>query len=72
MVWLDRAGNVRQPLTAAQARGRTAMAVSVSVIVLSVLLTAAALITREVLGRRRLADWEAAWLAVGPQWSEHR
>ncbi len=24
---------------------------------------------RQVLDRRRLADWEAAWAAVGPQWS---
>jgi hypothetical protein len=26
---------------------------------------------RWMLDRRRLADWEAAWAAVGPQWTWH-
>jgi hypothetical protein len=25
--------------------------------------------TRLVLNRRRMADWDRAWRAIGPQWS---
>lgn len=71
-VWLDRAGNVRQPLTPAAAEGRAATAACLSLLALALLLSAAALVTRAVLDRRRVAGWGAAWLSVGPQWSGRR
>jgi hypothetical protein len=72
-VWLNPAGQVqRPPLTAAQAKDRVIVAVSMALIVLAVFLAALAWIIGRVLDWRRLAGWETAWLAVGPQWSRHR
>jgi hypothetical protein len=69
-VWLDRAGNVRAPpLSAGQMRDRVVLAALVALTALAVFLTAAVLIGRRLLERRRLAGWAADWLSVGPQWS---
>jgi hypothetical protein len=69
-VWLDRAGNVRMPpLTAGQVRDRVVVAALVALAALAVLLACLAAGVRLVLDRGRLADWEAAWQSVGPQWS---
>jgi hypothetical protein len=69
-VWVDRAGAAQPPpLTAAAAGNRVALAISFSLAALAVFLAGLALLARRMLYRRRLADWEAAWLAVGPQWS---
>jgi hypothetical protein len=71
-IWLDRAGNVRMPpLTAAQASDRVVNAALTALAGLAVLLAIMALLTRHILDRRRLAGWDAAWQAVGPQWSHH-
>jgi len=71
-VWLDRAGSVQPPpLTPDGAGDRVAAAISFSLAALAVFLAALALLARLVLDRRRLAGWEADWLAVGPQWSRH-
>jgi uncharacterized membrane protein YhaH (DUF805 family) len=72
IVWLDQAGQVRQPLTAAAASGRTETAMAMSVATLMVLLAGLAVIARRVLDARRLSGWEAGWLAVGPQWTGQR
>jgi len=68
-VWLDRAGNVQVPLTAVGARDRIMIAGALALAVLAAFLAGLALLGRRVLDRRRLAEWEAAWLSVGPQWS---
>jgi hypothetical protein len=69
-VWLDRAGNVQiPPLTAAQASDHVVVAALIALAGLAVFLAGMALLARWVLDRRRLADWETAWLSVGPQWS---
>jgi len=71
-VWLDRAGNVQTPpLTAAGARDRIAVGVSFALFGFAAVLAGLALLVVQVLDRRRLAGWEAAWLSVGPQWSRH-
>jgi hypothetical protein len=71
-VWLDRAGSVQPPrLTAARAGDRVVAAISFSLAALAVFLAGLALLARLLLDRRRLASWEADWLAVGPQWSRH-
>jgi len=70
-VWLDRAGDVRVPLTAAGARDRIMIAGGLALTVLAAFLAGLALLGRWMLDRRRLAGWEAAWLSVGPQWSRH-
>jgi hypothetical protein len=71
-VWLDRAGQVRVPLTAATARGRVDTAAAVAVGALALFLTTLAVLTRWLLDRRRLAGWETGWLSAGPQWSGRR
>jgi hypothetical protein len=69
-VWLDRTGAVRvPPLTPARAGDRIVVAMAFALAALAVFLAGLALVTRAVLDRRRAADWEAAWLSVGPQWS---
>ena len=68
-VWLDRAGHVQTPLTAAQARDRVIAAASAALAALAVLLAGLALACRALLNRRRLASWETAWRSAGPQWS---
>ncbi len=71
-VWLDRTGKVQvPPLTAAGADHRVALAMGFALIGLALFLAGLLLLVRHVLERRRLAGWEAAWLAVGPQWSRH-
>lgn len=64
--WLDRAGNVRRPLTAGQVRDRVLATASVAMAALAVFLGCLAAGVRRVLDRRRLAGWEAAWLAADP------
>jgi len=69
-VWLNRAGNVEMPpLTAGQVRDRIALAAAVALSTLAILLAGLTLLARWLIYRRRLARWETAWLAVGPQWS---
>jgi hypothetical protein len=71
-VWVDRTGTVRvPPLTPGRGDDRVVVAMAFGLAALAVFLAALALVTRSVLDRRRLADWEAAWLSVGPQWSRH-
>jgi hypothetical protein len=68
-VWLDRAGNVRMPpLTAAVASDRVVGATLIALAGLAVLMAGMVLLARRLLDRRRLADWETAWLSAGPQW----
>lgn len=71
-VWLDQAGQVRQPLTQGAARGRDVAAVALAVGVLALLLTFGALVSRRVLDTSRLSGWETGWLSVGPQWTGRR
>jgi hypothetical protein len=72
-VWLDRAGQVQvPPLTAGAARGRVVVAALFALASLAVLLTILAAVARWLIDRRRLAGWEAAWRAVGPQWTDWR
>jgi hypothetical protein len=39
---------------------------------LGLLLAGAGLLAHGVLGRRRMAAWDADWQATGPQWTKHR
>jgi len=71
-VWLDRAGDVQEPpLSPTGASDRVMIAISFALAALAVFLTGMVLLGRRMLDRHRLAGWEAAWLAVGPQWSRH-
>ena len=68
LVWTDQAGQLTDPpLSRAQLAGRAQLAAVGAVTVL-----AAAGLVRGLLERRRLAAWDAEWLANGPRWSPRR
>jgi hypothetical protein len=72
-VWLNRAGQVQvPPLTAGAARDHVVVAALFTLASLAVLLTILAAVARWLIDRRKLAGWEAAWRAVGPQWTDWR
>jgi hypothetical protein len=72
-LWVDQAGRLANPpLTRAQVSGRTQLAAAAAVAGLATLLAAAGWLTRRSLDRRRLAGWDADWLANGPRWSPRR
>jgi hypothetical protein len=71
-VWLNRAGVVQvPPASASQVAGVADIATAIALAALAVLLGILRWLVRRALDRRRLADWESAWLTVGPRWS-HR
>jgi hypothetical protein len=72
-VWVDRAGQLANPpLTRDQVSGRIQLAAGTALAGLAVVLAAAGWLTRRSLNRRRLAGWDAEWLANGPRWSPRR
>jgi hypothetical protein len=72
-VLLNRAGKLEMPpLTSAQLADRVFTDMLVAVAALAVLLTGLGWAIRRVLDRRKLASWEAEWLAVGPRWSRQQ
>jgi uncharacterized membrane protein YphA (DoxX/SURF4 family) len=69
-VWLDSHGHVHvPPLTPAQLGQTVDAAILISLAGLAVLVSMLTLLCRWMLDRRRIAGWEAGWLAVGPSWS---
>jgi hypothetical protein len=72
-IWVDRTGRLTgPPLSRDQMAGRAQLAVGVAVGCLAVLLITAAWLVRRGLDRRRMAAWDADWLANGPRWSPRR
>jgi hypothetical protein len=72
-IWVDRTGRLAStPLTRDQVTGRTQFAAGTAVAGLALVLAAVGWLTRRSLDRRRLAGWDADWLANGPRWSPRR
>jgi hypothetical protein len=72
-VWVNQAGRLTDsPLQHSQVTGRTVMAQVFAVTALAVVLIIIGWAARWTLDRRRLAAWEAEWLASGPRWSPRR
>jgi hypothetical protein len=70
-LWVNAAGSpTGPPLNRGAVLGREAMAAVFVPIVLGWGLLFLAEAGRWVLDRRRLAGWDAAWAAVGPQWTK--
>jgi hypothetical protein len=70
-LWVDTAGSpTGPPVNNRSVVADEAGAAIVATVALGIVLLCLALAGRWVLGRRRLADWEAAWAAVGPQWTK--
>ena len=72
-IWVDRTGRLTgPPLSRDQVAGRAQLAVGVAVGGLAVLLMMAAWLARRGIDRRRMAAWDADWMANGPRWSPRR
>jgi len=70
VVWADAAGRLTgPPLQAQQVRGQAVLAAILAPIVLGEILLFAGQLAHYLLGRRRLAAWDAEWRAIGPQWA---
>lgn len=72
-IWVDQAGRLASPpLTHDQLTGRAQFVTGAAVTWLAAMLAVAGWLTRRSLNRRRLAAWDAEWLAYGPRWSPRR
>jgi hypothetical protein len=70
-LWVDAAGSpAGSPLNNGAVLVREAIAALIASGALGIVLLYLARAGRRVLDRRRLADWEAAWAAVGPRWTK--
>ena len=73
LVWVKQSGQQADPpLQRAQITGRTQLAEDLAVGGLAVMLVTVGGLTRRALNARRLAGWDADWLATGPRWSPRR
>jgi hypothetical protein len=72
-VWTNRAGQLADPpLQRPQITSQAQVAGGMAVAGLAIVLVLAGWLARRVLDRRRMADWDADWLATGPRWSPRR
>jgi hypothetical protein len=72
-VWVNQAGQLTgPPLNAGQFAGRAELSEGLAVVGLASVLLVIGLLVRWVLDRRRMAGWDADWLATGPRWSSRR
>ena len=73
LVWTNRAGQLAgPPLGPIQLASRAELAACAAVGSLAITLIVAGWLARRSLDRRRLAAWDADWLANGPRWSPRR
>ncbi len=69
-IWTTRSGTqAGLPLQHAQVIGRAALAAAMALLLVVAILLAAAIVVRRIANTRRLAGWESAWAAIGPQWT---
>jgi hypothetical protein len=73
MVWTDQAGQLTAPpLDASQVASRASLSEVLAVAGLAIVLIVVGGLVHCALVRRRLAAWDADWLANGPRWSPRR
>ena len=74
MVWVDTAGRLtgHPPLRLSQVRGQMVLAIMLTALAVGLILLCASLLAHTVLGRRRLAAWDADWQVTEPQWTKGR
>jgi hypothetical protein len=73
LVWVNHAGQQADPpLGRAQLATRARLAEELTVGVLAITLTVIGWLARRSLNRRRMAAWDADWLATGPRWTSRR
>jgi hypothetical protein len=73
LVWVNQAGQLTgPPLQSSQVASRVDLAEWLAVAALAVTLVLVGTLARWALDKRRLAAWDADWLATGPRWSPRR
>ena len=74
MVWVDAAGRPtgHPPLQLSQVRGQAVLATVLTPLAAGFIVLCAGLLAHAVLGRRRLAAWDADWQVTEPQWTKGR
>lgn len=73
LVWIDRTGHLADsPIGHAQLATRAQLAEEVAVAGLAITLAVIGWLARWALDRRRMAAWDADWLATGPRWTLRR
>ena len=74
MVWVDAAGRFtgHPPLQLSQVRGQAALVTMLTPLAVGFIVLCAGLLAHAVLGRRRLAAWDADWQVTEPQWTKGR
>jgi len=73
VVWTNQAGQLTaSPLDAGQVASRADLSEVLAVAGLAVALMVVGRLAHWALNRRRLAAWDADWLANGPRWSQRR
>jgi hypothetical protein len=69
-IWVNRAGQLTNvPMQRSQVMYRTELSEGLAVAALALVLIAAGCAGHGALDRRRLAGWDAEWLAAGSRWS---
>jgi hypothetical protein len=72
-IWVDRAGHLTtRPRRHSQTVAASVVAALTVVVLLSLLHSIACTMVDRRLDRRRLAQWEREWSAVGPRWTGRR
>jgi len=72
-IWVDRSGRrVAAPQTHAGTVAKAAMLAGLVVLGIGGLLIGVAILLRRACDRRRLADWQSAWLRTEPLWTGRR
>jgi hypothetical protein len=72
-IWVDRTGRLTDPpLSQDEVTGRVQLAAGMAIGGLAGVLFMVAWLVRRGIDRRRMAAWDADWLANGPRWSPRR
>jgi hypothetical protein len=72
-VWVNKAGRLADPpLSRSQLATRARLAAELAAGSLVIALAVAPWLTRRAFDRRRMAAWDADWLATAPRWSPRR
>jgi hypothetical protein len=72
-IWTNSAGEIASPpLQPSQITSRAIAVAALTPAALAVVLLTALLLIQHALDRRRLAAWDAGWMAVGPRWTRNR
>ncbi len=72
LIWTDQSGALVTPLLPGQIPMRNDLAATAAVTLLAIMLLVIVWMVHRALNRRRMAAWEADWLATGPRWTSRR